>query len=111
MLFEQTLPLIVGLENPSTEKSLFDKRVPSGSTPVAVTCQQTTVNVWSFRCYATASRAFSNQLLRSCLGSHLQILFKVEMARGVFSRLFHSDLWIETKKVPIRRSYRTPNFG
>ena len=37
------------------------------------------------------SRVFSNQLLRFSPGSHLLTLFNVEMTRGVFSRLLHSD--------------------
>lgn len=48
--------------------------------------------------FAIASRAFPNQLLRFCPGSHLQILFKVEVMRGVFSRLLHFDRRIGTKK-------------
>ena len=58
------------------------------------------------------SRAFSNQLLHFCPGSHLQVLFNVEALRGVFSRLLHSDSGMGTKeRVPIRRSCNAPNFG
>ena len=58
------------------------------------------------------SRVFFNQLLRFCPGSHLQCLFQVEMLRGVFSRLLHSDHeWGQKKRVPIRRSCNAPNFG
>lgn len=44
------------------------------------------------------SRAFSNQLLHFCHGSHLQVLFNVEALRGVFSRLLHSDSGMGTKR-------------
>ena len=80
------------------EKNQGSLRPTSGPQEHLATCQHTTVNVWSFRCLLPPSRAFSNQFLHFCPGSHLQILFTVEMLRGVFSRLFHSDLLNGDKK-------------
>ena len=57
------------------------------------------------------SRAFSNQLLHFCPGSHLQVLFNVEALRGVFSRPLRSDHeWGQKEKSPHSPFAHTPNF-
>ena len=80
------------------EKNQGSLRPTSGPQEHLATCQHTTVNVWSFGVMLPPSRAFSNQFLHFCPGSHLQILFQVEMMRGVLSRLLHSDLLNGDKK-------------